>query len=68
MTPEKKEDDFINNAMSSIYSVGHYVHLLAELYFLLYSFPPVTVSSVFGRVGAVSLLELASLLLLPKIM
>lgn len=23
MTPEKKEDDFINNAMSSIYSVGH---------------------------------------------
>lgn len=22
VTPEKKEDDFINNAMSSIYSVG----------------------------------------------
>lgn len=23
VTPEKKEDDFLNNAMTSIYSVGH---------------------------------------------
>ncbi len=36
VTPEKKEDDFINNAMSSIYSVRHTIVLLAELHFLLY--------------------------------
>lgn len=27
VTPEKKEDDFINNAMSSIYSVGHNIYI-----------------------------------------
>lgn len=67
VTPEKKEEDFINNAMSSIYSVGHDIHILAELYLMLHFSFPVT-SFSFGRVGAVSLLELASLRLLLKIM
>lgn len=44
VTPEKKEDDFINNAMTSIYSVGHSKYLLSELYFLLYFSPPLAIS------------------------
>lgn len=41
VTPEKKEDDFINNAMTSIYSVGQDIYLLAKLYLLLYLSSPV---------------------------
>lgn len=67
VTPEKKEDDFINNAMSSIYSVGH--TFLNESCSLMYFSSLVTCFSVtFFRAGTVSLLELASLPLLLKIM
>lgn len=51
VTPEKKEDDFINNAMSSIYSVGQDIHLLAELYILFCSSSPVIVFSFFFSAG-----------------
>lgn len=60
VTPEKKEDDFINNAMSSIYSVRHIVAFslsVRDFHFLL-----------FCRVGAISLLGPPSLLQLQKIM
>lgn len=63
VTPEKKEDDFINNAMSSIYSVGRDIfnRLYCALHFCDIFLP-------FSRVGAALLLELASLRPLLKIM
>lgn len=67
VTPEKKEDDFINNAMSSIYSVRH--DILAQVYLRLLDLSsPLTFLSLSFRAGAVSLWELASLLLLLKTM
>lgn len=71
VTPEKKEDDFINNAMTSIYSVGHDVYILSELYFLLYVSSSEAIFHIFlffHRAGAPLLLEQASLLLSLKIM
>lgn len=66
VSPEKKEDDFINNAMSSLYSVGHKFYIshafLCISIFLFFSH----VTLVFLRVGTVLLLELQSLLLLQK--
>lgn len=63
VTPEKKEDDFINNAMSSIYSVGP--HILNRWDCTLHV---CDIFLPFFRVGAVLLLELPSLHLLLKIM
>lgn len=54
VTPEKKEDDFINNAMSSIYSVRH--DILAQLYLCLPDLSsPLTFLCLSFRAGAVSL-------------
>lgn len=63
VTPEKKEDDFINNAMSSIYSVGRDVFNYCHS--VLFFSPFVC---LFLRVGAVLRLELASLRPSPKTM